>query len=169
MLNQARRLIVADTGPLVALAVADLLPQTLLHFGELLVPENVITECLVNLENPGAQIISELLSGASLIVIQDSKIASFDAAYSSGLGTGEIAVLAYASQYGHVALIDDERARKVALRIGVQTVRSGAIVVALKRAGLIESIKPALAAWSAHGYFLTDFVQKQLLVGAGEK
>ena len=53
--GKSKGLIVADAGPLIALAIAKLLPQTLSHFGSLLVPASVVAECLADLENPGAE------------------------------------------------------------------------------------------------------------------
>lgn len=161
------QLVVADAGPLIALAVADLFPQTLKQF-ELCVPQAVLDECLADPYAPGARTILETLRQEDFTVIPDSAIKVLDSAYAMGLGSGEVAVLSYAYQHKHVALIDDRRARRIAQQLRVAVVGSGAVLLALKKAGAIASIRPCLVAWYQHGYFLSPALQKQLLAAAGE-
>ena len=121
---------------------------------------------------PRAAEISAALSGQrrGLTLIAESEIAPLDPAYSQGLGlgSGEVAVLAYAAQHGHIALIDDRRARAIAKRLDIATVGSGAVLLALKASGRVESIRPALEAWQAHGYFVAPTIVSELLQRAGE-
>lgn len=161
------QLVVADAGPLIALAVADLLPLALKQF-ELCVPQAVLDECLADPYAPGAQTILETSRQKAFTLIPDSVIKALDSAYAMGLGSGEVAVLSYAYQHQHVALMDDRRARRIARQVGVAVVGSGAVVLALKASGAIVSIRPALVAWYKHGYFLSPALQKQLLMAAGE-
>ncbi len=166
-------LIVADAGPLIALAVADLLPAALALFGKVLVPQAVLRECTADRYAPGAQAIAALLTqpaseGGALVVVTDAEIVPLDAAYTAGLGSGEAAVLGYALQYRYTALVDDRRARRVAQRLDVATVGSGTVLLALKSAGRIASIRPALEAWAAHGYYVAPKVVAALLERAGE-
>lgn len=163
-------LLVADAGPLIALAVAGVLPQTISLYTTLWVPQAVIDECTATPDAPGAAAIRAALSGKrpGLTPIAESEIACLDPAYAQGLGSGEVAVLAYAAQHGHIALIDDRRARAIAQRLNIATVGSGAMLLALKAKGHIESIRPALDAWQAHGYFLAPAIVSELLRRAGE-
>jgi predicted nucleic acid-binding protein len=85
-----------------------------------------------------------------------------------GLGSGEQAVLSYAAMHNHVALIDERKARGIAQRLGVPLIGSCAVLLALKRDGVIESVKPALVAWQAHGYFISKQLEFQTLKIAGE-
>ena len=160
----------ADAGPLIALTVADVLPQTISLYKTLWVPQAVIDECTATPDAPGTAAIRTALSGKrpGLTVIAESEIAPLDPAYAQGLGTGEVAVLAYAAQHGHVALIDDRRARAIAQRLKIVTVGSGAVLLALKVNGHIYSIRPALEAWQAHGYFVAPAIADELLQRAGE-
>ena len=159
-------LLVADAGPLIALAIAELLPLTVAHYGTLLVPQAVLDECTAAASAPGANTILGLLP--RLQIIPHADIAQLDAAYARGLGSGELAVLAYAAQHAHIALVDDRKAVAIAERLGVKNTRTGAVLLALKAAGKINSIRPALAAWQAHGYFLAPAVVLSLLAFAGE-
>ena len=163
-------LLVADAGPLIALAVAGVLPQTISLYKPLWVPQAVIDECTATPDASGAAAIRAALSGKrpGLTLIAESEIASLDPAYARGLGSGEVAVLAYAAQHGHIALIDDRRARAIAQRLNIATVGSGAVLLSLKANGRIDSIRPALDAWQVHGYFVAPAIVGELLRRAGE-
>lgn len=161
------QLVVADAGPLIALAVADLLPHALKQF-EFCVPQAVLDECLAEPYAPGARVIADVSGQQHFTLIPDNAIKALDSAYAMGLGNGEVAVLSYAHQHKRVALVDDRRARRVAQQLGVAVVGSGAVLLTLKSSGLITSIRPALVAWYKHGYFLSPALQKQLLLAAGE-
>ena len=161
------QLLVADAGPLIALAVADVLPLVVKQF-EFCVPQAVLNQCLADPYAPGAGLILEVSNGAGFTIIPEEATMTLDSAYAMGLGSGEVAVLSYAQQHSQVALIDERRARRVAQRLGVAVVGSGAVLVALKASGAMASIRPVLVAWYKHGYFLSPALQKQLLAAAGE-
>ena len=161
------QLLVADAGPLIALAVGNVLPQAAKQF-ELCVPQAVLDECLADSYTPGVQAILKVSCKSNFSLIAASLIKPLDSAYSLGLGSGEVAVLSYAKQHTLTALIDERRARRVAKQVGVAVVGSGAVLVALKNAGLLTSIAPALRAWQDHGYFLSPLVREQLLTAAHE-
>lgn len=161
------QLVVADAGPLIALAVAQVLPLALRQF-EFWVPQTVLSECLADMYAPGAQLILEASREGGFALIPHSAIQALDSAYAMGLGSGEVAVLSYAHEHNQIALIDERRARGVARQLGVSVVGSGAVLVALRNSAAIVSIQPALKAWQAHGYFLSPALQKQLLAAAGE-
>ena len=161
------QLLVADAGPLIALAVAGVLPLAIKQF-ELCVPQAVLSECLADPYAPGAGLILELFSGSAFTIILEKATKALDSAYVMGLGSGEVAVLSYAQQHSHVALIDERRARRIAKQLGVAVVGSGAVLLALKSSGAMASIRPALVAWYKHGYFLSPALQKQLLASSGE-
>lgn len=162
------KLIVADAGPLIALAIAGVLQQTIAHYKTLLVPEAVVYECIADPSAPGAKVVAKLLRSRGIKIINEIDIRPLDAAYAQGLGSGEVAVLAYAAQHQHIALIDERRARRIAQRLQVPVVGSGAVLLALKASGSIASVKPALAAWAAHGYFVSPTVVDEIIRRAGE-
>ena len=161
------QLLVTDAGPLIALSVAGVLPVTWECF-DLLVPQAVLDECLADPYSPGAVPIADALLEQQLTVVPTAAIIPLDAAYAMGMGSGEAAVLGYAAQHEQVALIDERRARRIAQRLGVQVVGSGAVLLTLKSRGLINSVQTVLAAWQAHGYYLTPELRAELLVRAGE-
>jgi uncharacterized protein len=161
-------LIVTDAGPLIALSVANLLQATAAAFGTLLAPQAVIDECVTEKDASGTQAILSSIDKGDITVVATSETQHLDEAYLIGLGSGEVSVLAYAKQHGFVALIDEKRARKVAQRLSISVIGSGAVLVELKRKNCIPSVTPTLGIWRAHGYFLSEKVIADLLFAANE-
>ena len=164
----ASLLLIVDAGPLIALSIADVLPQAIHLYKKFCVPQFIIDECLADAHAPGAEAISLALQNRALHAIAQTDITPLDAAYALGLGSGEAAVISYAAQHHHIALVDDRKARKIAQRLQVRVVGSGSVLLALKLSGQIEKIAPALRAWQAHGYFVAPRVTDELLRRAGE-
>ena len=163
-----RGIIVADAGPLIALAVGAVLPQSVAMLGSLLVPQSVLDECVADITTAGAVTINTLAQSAALTIIAHGDIAPLDEAFARGLGSGEAAVLSYANTHGHAALIDERRARRIAAKMQVPVIGTGAIVLALKMQGRIAGVLPVLAAWKSHGYFLSEAVATEILRRAAE-
>jgi uncharacterized protein len=161
-------IVIADAGPLIALASAELLEVTAQALSGLAAPQAVIDECTAQLDAIGATLIRNAVSRNVIAVVPNEALADLDAAFSLGLGSGEVAVLAYAKLHNALALIDERRARKIAQKIGVKTIGTGAVLVQLKRSKVITSVKPTLERWHKQGYFLSETVIKQILVAAGE-
>ena len=156
------KLIVADAGPLIALAVGGVLPQCLEMLGGLWVPDAVLLECLADVSAPGALILQDLHRAQQFQTVASASLAPLDAAFAAGLGGGEIAVLAYAKAHGLLALIDERRARRVAERLAVAVIGSGTVLAQLKRQGRIGSLQPVFAAWGQHGYFISEGIKRDI-------
>jgi predicted nucleic acid-binding protein len=156
------KLIVADAGPLIALAVGDVLPACLHMLGGMAVPEAVLLECTADPSSPGAAVIEALRLSAAFDIVPQTVLVPLDAALAQGLGSGELAVLAYASEHGLLALIDERRARKVAQRLQVAVIGSGTLLAQLCQQGLLDSLEPVFAAWHRHGYFVSPAVKAQI-------
>lgn len=161
-------IIVADAGPLIALAVGNVLPQSVTMMGGVCVPQAVLDECVADRAAPGAATIHALLRTQAFTVIAHGEIAPLDEAYARGLGSGETAVIAYANAHDYVALIDERRARRVAAKMQVRVIGTGAVVIALKTQRRIDSVLPVLLAWKTHGYYLSAAVIADIIRRAGE-
>lgn len=157
------KLIVADAGPLIALAVGGVLSSCVQMLGGLHVPQLVLEECFADPLAPGAAEIQKLSASGLLHSVAHRLLAPRDAAFAQGLGTGEIAVLSYAKEHGLLALVDERRARRVASLLKVAVIGSGGLLVQMKRQALIESVLPVFAAWQRHGYFVSDAVKREIL------
>ena len=162
------QLVVADAGPLIALAVAGVLPLALEQF-EFCVPQAVLDECLADAYSPGVQSIFEASRQLAFTLIPYSAIQEPDSAYAMGFGSGEVAVVCYAHEHRQIAMIDERRARRIAQRLGVSVVGSGAVLLMLKKSGAVASLQTALKAWRSHGYFLSPALHDHLLASAGER
>lgn len=162
------RLIVADAGPLIALAVGGVLALSVNMLGGLIVPEPVLQECTADPSAPGAAIIHDICTAGGFQIIPQASLAPLDAAFAQGLGTGEIAVLSYAAAHALLALIDERRARGVARRLQVPVIGSGAVLAQLKLLGLIDSVQAVFDTWKRHGYFVSQAVQNDILLSVGE-
>ena len=136
--------------------------------GGILVPDAVMEECTADVSAPGSKLISEAALRPGFELIPSSVLASFDAAFAQGLGTGEIAVLAYAGQHKLLALVDERRARRVAQRLGILVIGSGTVLAQLKLQGQIVSVKPVLELWRRHGYFVAPAIERDIVARAGE-
>ena len=162
------KFVVADAGPLIALAVGGVLAQATDMLGGIYVPEAVIEECTSDVSAPGSQLIAAAAAGSGFELIPTSVLASYDAALAQGLGTDEIAVLAFAQQHKLVALIDLRRARRVAARLQIAVIGRGAVLAQLKLQGRIASVNPVLKLWQQHACFVWPAVVKQIVLNAGE-
>ena len=161
-------LIVADAGPLIALAVGGVLPLCIKMLNGLIVPEAVLLECTEDISAPGAAILQSLSKADKFEIIPAASLMPLDAAYAQGLGGGEIAVLSYAAQHALIVIVDERRARRVAARLGVAVIGSGTLVAQLKRQGLIQSVKPVLSSWKQYGYFVAEPLVRDILRMAAE-
>lgn len=152
--------VVADSGPLIALATIGQLDLLKAIYDEVLVPPAVIREVVeAGAGGPGAAEID----GAAWLrrVSVDSPP---EALLLQELGPGEAEVIAVASQRGGACVLLDERqARRIAELAYRLTVRGtvGTLVVA-KRRGLVSEIRPLLEALRTSGYFLMNFYTKVL-------
>ena len=162
------KLIVADAGPLIALAVGGVLPACIDMLGGLSVPEAVLDECTSDISAPGAAILQDLHAAHRFKTIPSASLMPLDPSFAQGLGGCEIAVLSYAAQNGLLALIDERRARRAADRLGVSVIGSGTVLAQLKRKSCIDSVKPILSAWRQHSYFVAGPVLAGMLRLADE-
>lgn len=166
------KFVVADAGPLIALAVGGVLPQAIDMLGGIFVPEAVLQECTADASAPGSQLIFEAASRAAnrpgFEVIPAVDLAELDAAFAQGLGGGEIAVLAFAKQHGLLALLDERRARRIAQQLHIAVIGSGTVLVQLKLQGRIASVKPVLELWRRHSYFVSLAIAQDIVLKAGE-
>lgn len=156
------KLIVADAGPLIALAIAGVLPLCIDMLGGLAVPEAVLQECTADPYAPGAAVIEQLNTAHTFEVIPQAAFTPLDTALAQGLGTGEIAVLSYAAEHHLLALIDERRARRVAQHLKIAVIGSGTLLAQLKRQGLIGSIETVFDAWQKHGYFVSEKIKDDI-------
>jgi predicted nucleic acid-binding protein len=160
------RLIVADAGPLIAFGRIEklaLLPKVL---GDVLVPDAVVAECLLDAQKPGASAIREALRGGTLIQIDDPApaLSPFPV-----LDAGESAAIRVALKLSIPVLIDEKAGRKIAISLGLSVVGTVGVLLSAKKYGHIEAVSPLLDAMRAHGYYISDTLTRAALTRAGER
>jgi hypothetical protein len=157
--------VVADAGPLIAfgrIQRLELLPQVL---GEVLVPQAVALECLADREKPGARAIHDALHARVLTEASDpvSVLPPLPV-----LGAGESAAIRLALKLSASVLMDERAGRKIATNLGLNVIGSAGILLAAKKRGLIESVRPVLEAFARNGYHFSDALVRAILMRAGE-
>jgi predicted nucleic acid-binding protein len=158
------RVIVADTSPLIMLARSDLLSVLRRVAGDIVVPEDVWSECVRDASKPGAQAIQ----AARAAGILDVRPSIWTGDPLPALGPGEIAAIALALELSCPALMDDRVGRRAAVAQGVTVVGSAAILVRAKEIGLLSAVRPILEDWRAAGFFLGEAFFRAVMEKAGE-
>ena len=161
------KIIVADTGPLIALALVDLLGVLPGLFSEVYVPPSVLLEATGDAGRPGAQAITNALKNGGLTLHPVELSDKFQSLVRS-LDKGEAEALALAKQLGAVVLIDERRERRVAELHHIPVTGSAAILILAKEAGLIDEVKPLIEKLSESGYRLSRALISEVLQRVGE-
>ena len=132
-------LIVADSSALVALATCQCLELLDQLFDEVRVPQAVFDEVIIE-GKPLAETLRKYLTGKVLQVDLTNLVIN-----AGGLGRGELEAMAlYKQLRADYLLIDDKRARRVALLNRIEITGSQGILLLAKQEGLIPHVKPFL-------------------------
>lgn len=129
--------LVVDTGPLIALSKTghlDLLPDL---FEDIVIPAAVLGEIAKPGETRSGSEIATRRWFATLAVADAARV---DLQRSSDIAAGEAEAILIAADApdSAILLMDERRARRVAIDRGLQTLRTGALLVAAARRGLLQ-------------------------------
>ena len=158
-------MVVADAGPLIALGRIGRLDLLRPILGEVLAPEAVLAECLVEPLRPGALAIVDAVARRWLHRTPDPRPEEPSFAV---LGAGESAAIRLARALAVPVLMDDRAGRSVARNLGVAVIGTGGFILAAKQRGLIDAVAPVLEALRANGYHLPTALVEAILDRAGE-
>jgi hypothetical protein len=152
------RLVVADTGPLIALARIgrlDLLPTL---FQQVLLTPTVLDECEAKPDRgEGREIRAVLASKGFQLQTPEATLPML------GIDPGETSAIALAQQLGAGVLMDDKAGRTVAKRLGIAVIGTVGVLVLAKRRGLLLKVRPLLDALIESGCFLGSNVINEAL------
>lgn len=156
-------LVVGDSSALVALAVCDALELLDKRFDAVRVPTAVFTECIV----------AGKTASDTLRAYLADKMVSVDLATTiitpSGMGRGELEAMSlYRRDQADFLLIDDRRARKVAIYNGLNTIGSLGMLLWARDEGYIPEICSRIDLIQNAGIFLSAKVRQEALMLAGE-
>ena len=162
MPRSARKVVVSDSGPLIALGRLDLLHLLPALFAQVQVPQAVIDECMARPQNADASRI-QLALGQQWLMPCDVTPVSIP-----GLDLGERAAIARALELGAGLLADDKAARNYAAATGLVVIGTLGVLVLARRAGYIGAIRPLVDALRASGQRLSNAAVAQVLAAVSE-
>jgi len=171
------QVVIADAGPLIALArigQLGLLPQL---FTSVAVTDTVAIEVSQSGDFPDTQAIAEALAQPWLQTVTQSapEVAlcqTWVDLYQIDLGEASAMVLA--SQYqargnAPLLLLDDARGRYAAVHARLPVLGTAGLLVLAKKAGWMTTVKPLLVRLRQNHYFLSDALVSAVLAQGGEE
>lgn len=158
--------VVADAGPLIALAKLELLDIPSRIFGQILVPQTVLEECREQVYSRDAMLIGEAVNNGLIEV-------RADVSWPLELGeprldAGELAALAMALQFHAGLLIDEARGRREAVKLGIKVVGVCGLLLFAKREGWVAEVAPLLDRLRISGYYISPALRESVLLQSGE-
>jgi predicted nucleic acid-binding protein len=162
----ARRLVAADASPLIGLAAAGAFHLLRELFGTVTVTQAVRDEVLAGDDLPGAAELAGAISAGWIVIAP----APEDPATFPELSPGEASTLDLALEYAgeSLVLIDERLGRARARALGLNVVGLAGILLASKKANLIDAVVPLLARLEEHQFRLSREVVEEILREAGE-
>lgn len=136
-------IVVADTGPLIALARLGQFDLLVRVFANVIVPRVVFDETQFHIDLPDARAI---LSGRDLGLFAVDETPAAPQAWPDGekLDLGEIAAISLAATFGHGVLIDEKLGRSVASALGLRVIGTVGVMVIARKLELVAELKPML-------------------------
>lgn len=122
MADQNKSLIIADSSPLIAFALLNLLPELASLADRILLPAMVVQECTQNLALPGASDIQKAIKHDVLKVTLDINLSQSPEllTISELIDPGEAQAIAIAQAHSGLLLMDDKAGRRCARNLGLQ-------------------------------------------------
>ena len=155
--------VVADSGPLIALGRLDRLELLHFLFADVQVTETVINECLALPDLPDARRIANALASGQIRRCSDIKRSA-----EGPLDPGESSAIARAVEIGAGLIMDDRAGVRHARTIGLKVIGTLGILVLAKRMGLLAEISTSVAQMRDQGHYLGEAVVHAALEAAGE-
>jgi predicted nucleic acid-binding protein len=160
------RIVVADAGPLIALARIDLLHLFARLRIAVYLPPTVEQECARDLAKPGARGIRAAIDDGSLLIKAASQFANLT--LPAAMGAGEAEAIRLALELEAVVLLDDQLARKAANRAGLAVIGVSGLLLVAKQKKVIPQVGPYLKHLCTSGYRLSNRLVDEVLAKAGE-
>ena len=161
-----RTIVVADSGPLIALAIADQLELLATLFESIHIPQAVLDETTADRTRPGSIAIATFVQAHGQVHANRD-----DAIYASAvkvLDEGESQALSLAHTLACGVLIDERRGRQHARKLAIPVYGVLGLLLQAKRVGAIDLIGPSVDRLRRHGYRLSQALVDSALHLAGE-
>ena len=161
--------VVADTGPLIALARIGRLGLLRRLYGRVVVPPAVHVELAIDSNRPGAKVLAGVFA-AGWIAVETVMDTSVRVELDQLLGPGEAEAIALAGQEDtRFLLIDDARGRRTARARGIPVVGVVGVLLVAKSRGELAAVGPVLDRLSDAGYRLSPRLVAATLDRADER
>lgn len=155
-------LLIADSGPLIALTRLDLLPQLCARFESVCLPGIVVAEVTRDMQRPDARLLASALDQGLLKQVEVAAD-DVDAVLRFGLDPGETDAIALACLKRATLLIDERKGRLAAQSLGLEIIGTVGVLIALRKDGVIQQAKPYFEHLGNMGYFLSEALIHQTL------
>jgi predicted nucleic acid-binding protein len=150
-------LVVSNSSPLIALEQIGQLDLLQALFVTLLVPPAVVRETAPTVSLPDWVTERPLSQQIGPQIL------------SSSLGPGESEAISLALEIGAQWLIlDDRPARRLARSLGLPVIGTLGVLLAAKRRGLVDALRPQLDGLTKSGFFIAPDLYEQILADGGE-
>lgn len=159
--------LVADSGPLIALARLDLLDLPARYFESVLVTSTVWAEVT---RKPDVDEAPRLLAAAEAKLIRvaaDPETIPATLARTT-IDAGERGAIALGLELEATLLIDDRRARRVAIELGRPVIGTLALLFRAREEGLVPALRPLTERLQATGYYMPTDLVADILSSLGE-
>lgn len=161
-------LLVADSGPLIALARLELLRETRSCFDALWVPDMVYSEVTRKNELADAVILKNAAAAGIFNIVPDIQETP-NAVSPFGLDPGEAMAIALALREHAVILIDERKGRAASHALGLSVIGTLGMLALLRKRGLLAGLSAPIGKLVDSGYYLPDALIRQLLRRFGEE
>ncbi len=157
-------IVIADAGPLIALAATGRLDLLQGLFGQIRVAQSVARECLAKPGVDQAGIAAAI--GAGWLRVVSAPLASDDLLPTS-LGAGECDCirLALERRESSLVIVDDRLARRHALRLGINIAGTVRLLDLAERRGLLDSAEVLIERMRRQGYRIGPNLLRHLRAG----
>lgn len=151
--------IVADTGPLIALAKIEKLDLLRTLFGQVAIPSTVMQESLAR-QSPEAKHIRQAMKQYITVTspttpAPEVKLATLD------LDLGEAEAVALAAEHECPLLIDEVAGRMAASQLGIHVIGTVGVLLHAKLTRNIALVMPALLEMQHQGYWFSESLLQQ--------
>ena len=171
-----KKIVIADAGPLIALARIGQLELLAQLFGTVTLTDLVALEITDGGIFPDTEALANALAQPwleTIVLSQDALDACRDWVNLHQIDMGEASALVLASQLiaqGEevLVIVDETRGRQAAQHAGMAITGTGGLLLLAKRFGLLLTVMPLLMALQAQSYFLSDRLLEAVLRQAGE-
>lgn len=164
----SRRLLIADSGPLIALARLDLLALPKRYFDEIVVSSTFWREVSRRPRPPESERLQAALVQANFVV-SDSAGCITQQLADARLDAGERHTVALGLALEATVMIDERRGRYIARELGLPVLGTLGLLVLGRQSGGIPAVKTLIDELQGSGYYLSDALVEIVLSHFGER